>query len=110
MSSFGGDTIGKNASYDVLHEAAHKLEYHKPCRDDDKHYEDVGWCEEDEFKEITGERNGKSGYHDTDNGDKKPSTKTIERTRDPVDKNQVYGKSNKHRNGGELWMREALEV
>ena len=62
------------------------------------------------FKEITNKWDEESAQHDADNDKDKAGAELVERAGNPINEDEVDGKSNKDRGSGELKTRKFLEV
>lgn len=100
----------ENAGGDFLHQAAHQFENHQAGGDNNEHYNNIAGGEEDKLKEVADKRNGKGGGHNTNDSDEEAGAELVEWARNPVDEDEVDSEGDENRNGGELGVREALEV
>ena len=101
---------GKNTGGDFLHEATHEFENHQAGGDNNQHYDNIAGGEKDEFKEIANKRNGEGGSHNTNDSDEEAGAEFVEGPRDPVDEDEVNSEGDEDGDGGELGVREALEM
>lgn len=79
-----------------MHETAHNIENKEADGENNAEDNKSVLRKEDKFEEVTNKRDGEGGGHDTNNDKEETSTEFIEGTRNPIDKNEINGESNKH--------------
>lgn len=91
-------------------EEAKEIEKKEAGADDGKHNDETIFGKEGEFEKVTNEGDTESSCHDGNNGKEKAGAEFVERTRNPIDENEINGKGDENRSGGELGSGKFVDV
>lgn len=78
-----------------MHEVLHNPEYTEASGEDGERDDEAILIEEGKLKEVTDEGNAIDGSHDANDGKDEGSAEFVERTRQPVDKNEIDSEGDK---------------